>query len=154
MKGKEDTQPKYPDKETEDLLESIFYSLFGSSGGRKTPVVAQIDEARLCSKYDKPWLDRQGPGDIVRCWVWEDNGHQLCSLARYLERKEEEATRQMWDGLEFVIRRTGPNEVFVAFFYEALGRNDPLLNAKGIGTWVQKEGKWIPEQFLPTSWHY
>jgi hypothetical protein len=148
VKGKENMQPNYPDKETADLLESIFHSLFESSGGRKTPVVAQIDEARLYSKYDEPWLDRQGPDDIVRCWVWEGDSYQLCSVARYLERKEE-ATRQRSFGLEFVIRRTGPDEVFVAFFHECLGMKDPGFAAKGMGTWVRREGKWIPEQYLP-----
>ncbi len=147
-------KPNHPDKETADILKTIFDNLFESSGAWMTPVIAQIDEVRLYFKDNHPCLDRQEPDDIVRCWVWKDGSHQLCSISHYLEQREAKTTEKHSYGLEFVIKRIGPDQVYVAFFSECLDEDDPIFNTEGLGFLEREEGKWIPKQFFPDYWHY
>jgi hypothetical protein len=143
-------KPNRPDKETANILGSVFDNL-----DRQPPVVAQIDEAMLRYAGDQPVLDRQEPDDIIRCWFWKSDGPQLCSVAQYLKRKKTEEARGSGHSLEFVMKRTGPDEAYFTFFWRHLGKN-PLLDITGFGILVRKEGEWVrdPKQFFPTLWSF
>jgi hypothetical protein len=146
-------QQDRPDGEIADILESVFHSLFGSPGSWKPPIIAQIDEARLHFEGEQPLLDQPAPEDIIRCWSWGDTGPQLCSITHCLKRRSEEYLKPSGHRLEFVMRRTKANEMSLVFFWMR-GRSSPLFDIKGVGLWVQKEGKWTPEQFTPTLWGF
>jgi hypothetical protein len=145
--------PNSLNEETAYVLNSIFHDLFASPFSWRPPVIAQIDESSIHFKNDHLLLSRQEPDDIIRCWVWEEDGPQPCSVAEYIKRKQEAEGKGTSHGLLFAIKRTSPDRVNAFFFWKHLG-GSPLHDMSGLGLWVRKEGKWIAEQLAPTLWGF